>query len=171
MDPKVKLFILLICSPLMVLFLHMVALRLFRGISPQIVAFLCAVIGNFPLIIVLWFVSIRYLVRTPFDMFCIVFYCMLIYNALSYMYLHIFNMSETARRIRILYEIYSNSSLTREDVISKYKTENMLSVRLERLISMRQLARRGDRYVLNQRLLYYVAKILVIWRQSIGILC
>ena len=100
----------------------------------------------------------------PLELACPIIYCLIVYNALAYVYFHLFNMSETARRIRILCEIDSVGSLTGEEIAAKYSTYDMLSVRIERLIAMRQLTRRGNRYLLKNPLFYYAALLITTWR-------
>jgi hypothetical protein len=77
-------------------------------------------------------------------------------------------MSETARRIRILSEIYLAGSLDAGQLSRRYDGVAVLEMRLDRLLATRQLARRADRFV-NAGLGLYVAACLVrSWRLVLG---
>src|SRR5580692_5513436 len=75
---------------------------------------------------------------------------------LSHVYFHLFNMSETARRIRILTELKQNGHLNTSGDPSHWTAE-MLGVRLERLVSLKQVSRQGDKFVARPALLGLVA--------------
>jgi len=75
-----------------------------RRISNQVVVFLCVVIGNLPMGVLAWLVYLRR-VSTAGEFVTGIIYFLLTYNALAYSFFHIFNMSDTARRIKILNDI------------------------------------------------------------------
>lgn len=81
---------------------------------------------------------------------------------LAHIYFHIFNMSETARRIRILLEI-------REGVTphhSIYEQDSMVSVRIGRLKELGQIAVKGENYVGKKTLLATAARI-IYWHEKL----
>lgn len=172
MRPVVSLLILLACSPLLVLVLQMVATRvaaLIRpGMSAQVVALGCAVVGNIPMAVVVWVVSLRHLAATPSELVWVGIYSLVVYNALAYSYFHVFNMGETSRRIRVLSEIYTSRQLKVSEIASVYSANDMLNLRLERLLSMNQIKRSGDRYLLGNRLLYHAARVVEAWGRLLG---
>lgn len=172
MRPIVSLLILLACSPLLVLVLQMVATRvaaLIRpGMSAQVVALGCAVVGNIPMAVVIWVASLRYLVATPSELVWVGIYSLVVYNALAYSYFHVFNMGETSRRIRILSEIYTSRQLKVSEIASVYSANDILNLRLERLLSMNQIKRSGGRYLLGNRLLYHAARVVEAWGRLLG---
>lgn len=166
---ELKLLILLICSPFLIIFMQAIFLRIFRSASSQVVTILCGITVNVPLIVIIWRISFQHFYSAPISFFSAVFYGILVYNLLFYVYFHLFNMSETARRIRILYEIYKWGAVSDTDIKGIYKTDEMISVRLDnRLISLRQIVYKNNKYLLNRKLLYRIAKILEIWRRLLG---
>ncbi|MDP2682208.1 MAG: hypothetical protein Q8P28_05290 [Deltaproteobacteria bacterium] len=168
----IKYLILLACTPLLMLILQMIAVRIARlrraAVSNQLVVLICLVIGHIPMGIAGWFVYLSQLTAASYELTWAVIYGLAVYNALAYSYFHIFNMSETARRIRILYEIYNAKQLKISDIESLYGVDDMLLNRLERLLSMRQIKLSGNRYSLNSRSLYYTAKIIAGWGCILG---
>lgn len=168
MELKLKILVLLICSLLLMIFAQAMALRIFRRASNQVVTILCGIILNVPLIVIICGISFQYFHSAPINFFSAVFYGIVLYNSLFYVYFHLFNMSETARRIRILYEIYNREVVSDMDIKGLYKMEEMISIRLDRLISLRQIVYRNNKYLLSKKLLYCAARILEIWRRILG---
>lgn len=58
----------------------------------------------------------------------------------AHLYFHIFNMSETARRIRVLIQ------LDRNEAPAHYRPQRMLSQRLERLLALGWVEKNGDKF-------------------------
>ncbi len=146
----------------------MVASRCLRQIPPQLMAIGCTIIGQIPIGLILWFFVF---LRHPLPIIEVIitgFYAFIVYNALAYTYFHLFNMSETARRIKILYEIDSAGSLSKEAIPRSYGISEMLSVRLKRLVNMKQLGCKGNCYILAGRLLYFAALIVLAWSRLLG---
>jgi len=83
----------------------------------------------------------------------------LILNCFIYSYFHFYNMSETARRIKILLKIRNGNSLTLKDLRKDYDYINQIKIRLNRLILNGQIKKKNDNYVLNSNFLYLVAKL------------
>jgi hypothetical protein len=95
-------------------------------------------------------------------------FALLVYAGLAYAYFHVFNMSETARRIRILLEIGRRGALPVEDLAKAYTPSDMIDARLDRLVRMNQLARGEDgRYRVKGRLLLWAGGILRTWRRML----
>jgi hypothetical protein len=167
-----KYLILLACSPLSIFILHMAATRVFMrykfDMPNQVILIICSFVGHIPMAAAIWMVYLRYL-TTPVELVWTVIYSLIVYNILAYCYFHIFNMSDTARRIRILYEIYNSKRLKESDLASLYSANNMLDSRLERFLSMKQIKFSDGRYLLNRKFLYYVAKIVAGWGRILGL--
>jgi hypothetical protein len=145
----------------------MVAGRMLRRFSPQVVVIKAVIIGYLPTSLLLWGLVFRNVVCfsalvTP------AVYCFIVYTSFAYVYFHFFNTSETARRVRILYEIYRSGYLTLGDIIGLYKTVDVISLRLERLMAMNQLKAVDGYYELSGRTLYYVALAISLWRSMLG---
>lgn len=172
MSTTTSLLILLACSPLLVLVLQMVATRvnalMGRGTSAQAIALGCAIVGNIPMAIAIWVVALRRLTTTPSDPVWTGIYSLVVYNALAYSYFHVFNMGETSRRIRVLSEICASKQLKASEISSIYGASKILDLRLERLLSMSQIKRSGNRYLLDNKLLYYAARVVEAWGHLLG---
>jgi hypothetical protein len=83
------------------------------------------------------------------------------YGALGYCYFHFINLGETARRIRIIREIWeSENGLSMGELRERYNASDIIRVRLQRMIRNRQIILRGDRYYIGKPILLYVAKII-----------
>ncbi len=167
MDDIARLLILLILSPLVVLTLHTVVSRYYRGrvvdTSPQMVSILCVLLGHIPMGFSIWYLVLKDFLSAPDRLISTALYSLVVYNAMGYTYFHVFNMSETSRRIRILYEIYRAGALSQPDIARLYDTDDMVSVRIERLVLMGQIKQYHGRYVLDRRLFYHVARAVALW--------
>lgn len=170
-SPMLKYLIFLACTPLLVFILHIAAARAFMrykfDLPNQVVVIICSVVGHIPMAVAIWMVYLRY-VAAPVELTWAVIYSLIVYNALAYSYFHVFNMSETARRIRILYEIYTSKQLRMSDMAPLYNANDMLNSRLERLLSTRQIKLSHDRYLLDRRFLYYAARVVAWWGCVLG---
>lgn len=161
----------LLCTPLLTLLLNATGNRSFLGrsqrLSPQVIALFSLVVG-FPIMgFIAWAVCLRHLPAIT-DQTVASLYGTLVYGALAYAYFHLYNLSETARRFRILYELSLRGKMTRNEISTLYRPTDMLATRLERLVAMRQLKRRADRYALQGKFLYGVSKILRVWASLLG---
>jgi hypothetical protein len=74
----------------------------------------------------------------------------------AHIYFHLYNMSETARRIRILVEL-KKGTFGRE---KNYTPTHLLQVRMQRLVAMGNVDRVGERYVAKASVLLMVALLL-----------
>lgn len=87
------------------------------------------------------------------------FYLFSVYILSAYVYFHIFNMSETARRIRILEEIRKIGFVKNDDIARKYSCQDMVSVRLNRLLALGCLRKVNDKYIAGNKTFPFVAKV------------
>lgn len=86
----------------------------------------------------------------------------IIYASLSYVYFHFVNLGETARRIRILRELYdSKSGLSLEEILDRYNAEIILKKRITRLIGNGQILYRQGRYYTGSPQMLWIAKVIV----------
>lgn len=96
-------------------------------------------------------------------------YGLIVYNAVMYSYFHLFNMSETARRIRILLNVLEHGVLQREEILALYSPRDMVMVRLDRLVLMGWLKRNSEgRYVIGERWALRLAQGFRLMRQLLG---
>lgn len=82
----------------------------------------------------------------------------IIYLAFWNTYFHFLNMGETARRIRILRELYSApGGLTLDEIISRYNAEEIIGRRLSRLVSSGQIALKNGKYYIGSPFMLFAA--------------
>ena len=167
MTPQVKMLVVLLCSPFMLVAVHAGLSRVLRGSLPQVVVVKAAVAGYVPMAFCLCVFVFPY-VPSARDLLLFSVYGFIVYTSCAYTYFHLFNMSETARRIRIIHEVYLAGSLTSEGIKALYKTSDIIGIRLKRLVAMKKLKYAGGYYTINGRLLYWAAAGVAAWRKVLG---
>lgn len=169
MDTLTSSLILLLFSPVLILVLHIVTsrtVRYFKWQAPtQKLALVCIVLGNFPMGLLVWFFVLRHLDLV--DQFWGAVYCILVYNALGHVYFHLFNMTETSIRVRLLREIDVQEQ-TIEEVIGRYDPSNSVGVRMQRLEDIGVVKQSNGRYYLQTQWLYYVGIVCRAWGFLLG---
>lgn len=172
MDRLIPALVILSVTPVLVFFMQLAANRLIKvfkiAVSNQVVVLASAAISHLPAGALIWFVYLQYLDSTT-ELIFAALYSIAVFDALTYAYFHLFNMSETARRIRILYEIYLSGVMTQAGLELSYNPSVMLENRLDRLVAMRQLRRKGNLYLLDNKLIYRVSSIVALWGGLLGI--
>jgi hypothetical protein len=84
------------------------------------------------------------------------------YISLGYGYFHFINLGETARRIRILRELYeSNDGFSLEELLVRYNAKEIIERRLSRLINNRQIIYKDERYYIANPTMLFITKIIV----------
>jgi hypothetical protein len=84
---------------------------------------------------------------------------LLIYMALGYCYFHFINLGETARRIRIVREIYeARAGLSRDELLERYQAQQIVDLRLRRLLHNQQILERDGRYYIGSPVMLGMAK-------------
>jgi len=90
---------------------------------------------------------------------------LIIYFCFSYIYFSFINMGETARRIRLLREFCdSPQGLTKEQVLSRYNAEEVVNIRLNRLLHNGQVISRNSRYYIGSPVMLFISKVLVLMK-------
>src|SRR5258708_3302630 len=83
-----------------------------------------------------------------------------ILSCFDYVYFHFNNMGETARRIRLLRDlIAANRPLTFEELAARYDAHEIVERRLARLLAAGQVAYVNERYILADRSIYVMARL------------
>lgn len=104
--------------------------------------------------------------RTLLEAGSMLIFCGVVYNGMAYAYFHVFNMSETARRIRILLHVLVYDSVNADNLRSDYSPADMVVVRLGRLEQMNQIVRGTDGcFRIGGWLLLSAARVIRVWRQ------
>lgn len=174
---KFSLLLALLFSPVIILLLHIILSRvaLASGMKrpPQFICVIAVLFGNIFFFILLLFLCFNVpgtndTISAPVIASSIL-YAFIVYNLIGYTYFHIYNMSETARRVRILYDINSKGRLKKADIEKLYHKGDMVAMRVERLLGLRQIKEKSGAYVLDNRLLYYAAILLALWSSLIGL--
>ena len=84
------------------------------------------------------------------------------YLSLAYCYFNFINLGETARRIRIIRELYdAPKSLSLEEILERYNAKHILQMRIDRLINNKQLIYKNGRYYIGNPIMLFIAKIIV----------
>jgi hypothetical protein len=154
-------------APLWILLTHAALSRMCSSTPAQFVAMAAGLAGAGPTAILACALA-SLCPRSGLDRPVEGLYGAIVYGCVAYSYFHLFNMSETARRIRILLELYSAGSLSAGQLSSLYDGTAVLEMRLDRLLATRQLTRRADRFVTVGRGLYAAARLTRAWRLVLG---
>lgn len=86
---------------------------------------------------------------------------LIIYSSLGYCYFHFINLGETARRIRILRELYDlKEGLSLEEILIRYNAKEIIERRLARLINNGQILFKEGRLYINKPTMLFIAKIM-----------
>jgi len=83
------------------------------------------------------------------------------YAGLGYCYFHFINLGETARRIRILRELYqAENGLSVEEIIKRYNAETIIEKRIARLIGNRQIECRDGKYYIRNGTMVGISRLI-----------
>ncbi len=167
-SPAAGLAILMALSPSIILVQHMIFSRMNRGTAPQVVAIRMLAFSFLPMAALCWFGVLHCAQITDSEKLIGAVYAAITYTCIAYSYFHVFNMTETARRIRILSEIDRAGGLSRDQIIAKYGTSDILQVRLDRLVQLNELELKEGRYVLKGKVLHLASSVVMVWRTVLG---
>mgnify|MGYP001458472362 CR=1 FL=1 len=93
---------------------------------------------------------------------------LIIYFCFSYCYFNFINMGETARRIRLLRELdESPDGLTWEDMFKRYNAQEIIKIRINRLLSNGQIVLRNERYYVSSPVMLLISKAIVLMKSII----
>ena len=88
-----------------------------------------------------------------------------VYTLIAYVYFHIFNMSETARRIRILAESHRAGKIIKSEIVQNYTAEQMIAIRVDRLVALGEIKLRDERYSIARGWLLFPASLVFGFRR------
>lgn len=87
---------------------------------------------------------------------------LLIYSALGYCYFHFINLGETARRIRILRELYdSPEGLSLNEILNRYNAKHIVDMRIRRLLHNGQIIEKDGRYCIGSPVMLFISKSII----------
>ncbi|MBI5204835.1 MAG: hypothetical protein HZA11_07960 [Nitrospirae bacterium] len=96
------------------------------------------------------------------DFIALIIVNLVTYSALGYCYFHFLNLGETARRIRIVRELYdSEGGLSLEGILERYSARDIVQKRFERLLNNRQIIEKDGRYYIGSPVMLVMANIMV----------
>ena len=96
------------------------------------------------------------------DFIAIIIVNLVTYSALGYCYFHFLNLGETARRIRIVRELYdSEGGLSLDGILARYSALDIVQKRVERLLNNGQISEKNGRYYVGSPVMLIMAKIMV----------
>lgn len=85
----------------------------------------------------------------------------LAYGSLGYCYFHFINLGETARRVRLLRELYEfPAGLTEGELLKRYSAKDVLAYRLERLLHNHQIILKDDRLVIGNSSVLWMSRLI-----------
>lgn len=140
-----------------------------RALSPQLMLVRLTLVFNVPVLSGVWLIA-WYEGRSYLEMLYMLLFVFLVFNGVAYAYFHFFNMSETARRIRMLLHIrqMGPSGLRIQELEREYSPQDMIEARLDRLVKMRQLVLDADgRYRVSGQVLLWAGRIMAWWRRLV----
>jgi len=156
-------------TPLWTAIVHALLMRagLKRMQSRQMTALISSAVLAPVLAVVLWHLYLGGL-EAP-ERLTASLYAILVFCLMSYTYFHFFNMSETARRIKMVIEISKSDGLPCAALRGRYNARLMVDNRIERLKAAGQICEKDGRFRLNARLIYYAALIVEWWGDLLGL--
>ena len=84
-----------------------------------------------------------------------------VFICVGYGYFHFVNLGETARRVRILWELYESSDgLTYEEILTRYGASEIINRRIDRLTNAGQITQQGGRIYSKGASVLVMARIL-----------
>jgi hypothetical protein len=102
-----------------------------------------------------------------------IFVNLISYSALGYCYFHFVNLSETARRIRIISELASaKEGLSSKQILERYNAREIIENRLNRLLKSGQIIYKDDRYYIGKPTMLFISqgiiflKLLILGKKS-----
>ena len=143
--------------------------RLLRLFSPQVLLLRLVLAFNLVVLAGTWLIARHEARDAAQTMYMLAFAC-LVFNGIAYAYFHFFNMSETARRIRMLLQIgqAGPAGLSVQELEHLYSQNDMIEARLDRLVRMNQLSLTPDgRYRVAGNTLLWAGRIMGLWRRLV----
>lgn len=162
------LLIIILLSPFLILLLHGLLSRFLKTLAPQVVAIYAGLALMIPLSFLIWFIVFYQSSFSNENIYWGIIYCFIVYSGIAYSYFHLFNMSETARRIKILRTIYLQGACSKKSIEEIYDSVHPVEIRLDRLLNTKILFYRDGYYLVQKKTLYWVSCLVEDWRRILG---
>ena len=167
MAASIKMLLVIAVSLVAVLIIHALLSRRLSASPRQIVALQAVFAGYLPLAVLLW-TFVLTTVTGPQEKLMAIVYAAITYSGFGYFYFHLFNTSETARRIKLIYQIHTSGSIDEQEITAMYNTTEIIRLRLKRLLETGQLRFENGEYSIQGRTLYIGALIVAQWQRVLG---
>lgn len=136
-------------------FRYMKRIRLLKSV------FIGFAVGLFSIVLMEMGVWYEILDVSRIDILFILIANMITYSLLGYCYFHFINLGETARRIRILRELYEHKEgLSMSEILERYNAKEILENRMNRLVNKGQIFLKNGRYYIGNRTMLLIANII-----------
>ena len=90
----------------------------------------------------------------------------LIYAALGYCYFHFINLCLTARRIRLVRDLYKSvNGLSISEILEEYNAKKMVAIRLQRLLDSGQIIFLDGKYYIGKPIILFAANCMIALKQ------
>lgn len=87
------------------------------------------------------------------------------YMSLGYCFFNFINLGETARRIRILRELFdAPEGLSLDEILRRYNAQEIIERRLQRLLKNSQIIVKNDIYYIGKPIMLWMARIVVAFK-------
>jgi len=87
---------------------------------------------------------------------------LLIYVALGYCYFHFINLCVTARRIRLVRDLYNSiNGLSISEILEGYNAKTIIEIRLKRLIASGQIVFLDGKYYIGKPIILFAANCMI----------
>jgi len=171
MNPLAAYLVLILLSPLIIFAVQIVTVRVINSlrltVQPLATGVLAVAISFIVLAPVAWALFLG-TVPDYSSRWIAVLYGILTYAGLAFCYFQVFAMTETARRLHILHELYTKKDMTFAQLEADYGASKMLATRIHRMVEIGQLNCNGSRYTLRSGLLLWVGQIMSFWAKVLG---
>lgn len=168
-DAAFALLLLLLGSTLGICIVHAVLTRVLRfigrSIAPQLVVLTAILLGNIPIVWLAFNLVFREFAGNFSDIACGITYVVLTYNALGFCYFCVLNLSEGSLHVHILMDLLLSGRMQKDELDARYDVNTMINARVERMIALGQLRGQNGLFVVNNRGLLTVGRVLHIWRK------
>lgn len=93
---------------------------------------------------------------------------LIIYSAFASFYFNFISLGETARRVRILKELYDcRRGLSLEEILQRYSAEEIIERRIARLISNNQIIYKDAKFYISFPVMTYIVKLISLIRMIV----
>jgi hypothetical protein len=167
------LLLLLVLSPILMFAAHAIAFRAMdrMGARPSAhsSAFVALAAAFAALVLVAWRLGAFDTSQGLATALCGFAYVVVVYGALSILYIDVVNIAETSLHMHLLLELAWTGGVAMADLLERYSADRMIAARVERLTSLGQVRITGDRCYVGNRSTLHVASAIDAWRVVLGL--